>query len=88
MVEARKLSPHDERRAAVRAGVDPRTVRAFLAGKRQRSTVAARVRATLAELGLLAAHDAGQRTAAPVASSPGEASAADISPGTADREIA
>lgn len=49
----KELTPHDERRAAVRAGVDPRTIRAFLAGKSQRSTVAARVRATLTELGFL-----------------------------------
>jgi hypothetical protein len=44
------MTPHEERAVAVRAGVDPRTVRAYLAGRPQRSTVAARVAAALREL--------------------------------------
>lgn len=47
------LTPHDERRVAVHAGCDPRTVRAFLAGRSVRSTVAARVRDALAACGLV-----------------------------------
>jgi DNA-binding LacI/PurR family transcriptional regulator len=47
-----KLNPHDERRVAVKAGCDPRTVRAYLAGKSVRSTVAARVSEALRDLGL------------------------------------
>src|SRR5690242_8077407 len=49
------LTPHDERRVAVLAGVDPRTVRARMRGRRQRSTVAARIDGALRELGLLPA---------------------------------
>jgi hypothetical protein len=47
-----KLTPHEERRVAVAAGCDPRTVRAYLAGKSQRSTVAARVNEALRAMGL------------------------------------
>ena len=47
-----KLTPHEERRIAVAAGCDPRTVRAYLAGKPQRSTVAARVNEALRAMGL------------------------------------
>ena len=43
MSEARKLTPHDERAVAVRAGCDPRTVRAYMEGRAVRSTVASRV---------------------------------------------
>ncbi|HVE14324.1 MAG TPA: hypothetical protein VNI01_13070 [Elusimicrobiota bacterium] len=46
-----RLSAHDERMVAVEAGVDPRTVRAYLAGKPQRSTVIARVKEALIALG-------------------------------------
>ena len=49
-----KLTPHEERRVAVRAGCDPRTVRAYLRNlslppgdRRQDSTVAARVEEAL-----------------------------------------
>ncbi len=47
-----KLTPHDERRVAVAAGCDPRTVRAYLEGRPMRSTTAARIRETLKDLGL------------------------------------
>jgi len=47
-----RLSPHDERRVAVVAAVDPRTVRSYLAGRSQHSTVVARVESALRELGL------------------------------------
>lgn len=49
------LTPHDERRAAVAAGCDPRTIRAFfdpVRRPRMRSTVAARIGDTLRALGL------------------------------------
>lgn len=46
------LTPHQLREVAVRAGVDPRTVRAFLDGRRQRSTAASRVADALRDLGL------------------------------------
>jgi hypothetical protein len=49
MFEARKLTPHEERAVAVRAGCDPRSVRAFLEGRSQRSTVAARIAEALRE---------------------------------------
>lgn len=52
MPDARKLNPHDERRVAVAAGCDPRSVRAYLAERFQTSTLAARVSAALAQLGL------------------------------------
>lgn len=39
----------------MRAGTDPRTVRAYLEGKPQRSTVAARVRDALEAMGLTSA---------------------------------
>jgi hypothetical protein len=45
-----RLTPHEARAVAVRAGVDPRTVRAYLAGKPQRSTVVARVSEALREM--------------------------------------
>ena len=45
-----KLTPHDERRVAVAAGCDPRTVRAYLAGRATHSTTAARIRAALDKL--------------------------------------
>lgn len=48
-----RLSPHDERVVAVRAGVDPRTVRAYLEGRSQRSTVAARVAVALRDHGFV-----------------------------------
>jgi len=46
----RRLSPHDERQIAVRACVDPRTVRAYLAGKHQRSTTRAAIEQALREM--------------------------------------
>lgn len=45
------MSPHDERRVAVVAGCDPRTVRAFLRGAETRSTTAARIAEALRSLG-------------------------------------
>lgn len=45
------LNPHQERTVAVKACVDPRTVRAYLEGRTIRSTVAARVADALRELG-------------------------------------
>lgn len=50
-----RLSPHDERAVAVKAGVDPRTVRAYLEGKPQRSTAKARIQEALEGLGLASA---------------------------------
>jgi hypothetical protein len=50
MSTAHALSPHDERTVAVRAGCDPRTVRAYLAGRRASSTLAARISAALREV--------------------------------------
>jgi hypothetical protein len=50
MAESR-MSAHEERRVAVEAGVDPRTVRAFLLGRKQSSTTAGRIRETLLKLG-------------------------------------
>jgi hypothetical protein len=47
-----KLTPHDERRVAVAAGCDPRTVRAYLNGRPTRSTTAARIRDALKLLDL------------------------------------
>lgn len=49
------LSPHDERRAAVAAGCDPRTIRAYLNPARRagmHSTTRARIAETLRSLGL------------------------------------
>jgi DNA-binding LacI/PurR family transcriptional regulator len=45
------LTPHQERTIAVAAGCDPRTVRAYLKGKPQRSTTASRIAAALAKHG-------------------------------------
>lgn len=45
------MSAHDERRVAVEAEVDPRTVRAFLLGKKQSRPTATRIRETLLKLG-------------------------------------
>ena len=50
-MSATRLNPHDERAVAVRAGCDPRSVRAYLDGKPQRSTVAARIAEALQALG-------------------------------------
>lgn len=47
-----KLTPHDERRVAVAAGCDPRTVRAYLEARPMRSTTSARIAEALANLGL------------------------------------
>src|SRR5262249_10501462 len=50
-----RLTPHDERRVAVAAGCDPRTIRAYLdpaRRQRMRSTVAGRIGDTLRALGL------------------------------------
>lgn len=46
------FTPHDLRRIAVEAGVDPRTVAAYFAGRPQTSTVKARVARALRALGL------------------------------------
>lgn len=46
-----KLSIHEERRVAVVAGVDPRSVRAFIAGRSMRSTTASRVEQALRDTG-------------------------------------
>ena len=43
------LTPHEEREVAVHAGVDPRTVRKFLAHGAVTSTCAARIEAALRE---------------------------------------
>ena len=45
-----RLSPHEERAIAVRAQVDPRTVRKHLAGRGPRTIAAARIDAAVAEL--------------------------------------
>lgn len=50
------LNAHDLRRVAVEAGVDPRSVLARLARKRQRSTIAARIDKTLEALGFVGGH--------------------------------
>jgi hypothetical protein len=49
---AARLTPHAEREVAVRAGCDPRTVRAFIEGRQQHSTTAARIARAIEELGL------------------------------------
>jgi DNA-binding LacI/PurR family transcriptional regulator len=54
-MNALQLTPHQEREVAVLAGCDPRTVRAYVDGKPQRSTIAARVEQALAKLGYLKA---------------------------------
>ena len=48
-----RLTPHEERVVSVRAGCDPRTVRAYLRGAAQRSTVAARISDALRALGFV-----------------------------------
>lgn len=58
-----KLTPHDERRVAVAAGCDPRTVRNYLEGRPTRSTTIARIREALERLEL------SERPAAPEPSS-------------------
>lgn len=50
-MSAAVLTPHQEREVAVIAGCDPRSVRAHLTGKSQRSTTAARIEDALAKLG-------------------------------------
>jgi hypothetical protein len=50
-----KLTPHEERAVAVKAGTDPRTVRKFIAGGSMRSTTSARVAEALRDLHLRAA---------------------------------
>jgi hypothetical protein len=47
----RNLTPHEERAVAVAAGVDPRTVRAYLDERRCHSTSAARIEAAMRLLG-------------------------------------
>lgn len=47
-----KLTPHEMRAVGVTAGVDPRTVRAYLRGDPQRSTGKARVEEALQKMGL------------------------------------
>ncbi len=46
------LTPHDLRRVAVEAGVDPRTVQRYLDGARLVSTCIDRIRRALAALGM------------------------------------
>ena len=58
MTTAHKLTPHDERRVAVAAGCDPRTVRSVIAGKPAHSTTTARVHEALCSLGLAKTNDA------------------------------
>ena len=48
------LSAHDVRRVAVAAKVDPRTVKAYVAGKTTQSTTSALIARALAECGLSA----------------------------------
>jgi hypothetical protein len=48
---ARPLSPAEERRVAVRAGCDPRTVRRYLDGGPTTSTASDRIRRALDALG-------------------------------------
>ena len=50
-IKRARLTSQQEREIAVRAQVDPRTVRAYLEGKPGRGMVTARVKAALAELG-------------------------------------
>jgi hypothetical protein len=45
-----QLTPHEERLVAARAVVDPRTVRAYLNGRRQHSTTSARIAQALRDL--------------------------------------
>lgn len=52
---AATLTPHDLRSVAVSACCDPRTVRAFLDGKRTASTMHARITKALKDLGFEAA---------------------------------
>lgn len=49
---SKRLTPHEERRVAVEAGCDPRTVRRYLSGKPCTSTVAARLKAALEKLAI------------------------------------
>ena len=49
MTEAR-LTPHEVREVAIHAYCDPRTVRAYLDGRPQHSTTAARIERALREL--------------------------------------
>ena len=51
-IKRTRLTAHEERRVAVVAQVDPRTVRSYLAGKSGRPTMVARIKAALVELGL------------------------------------
>jgi hypothetical protein len=52
MLVMRPLTPHEERRIAVIALVDPRTVRAYLSGRRVRPTCASRIDGALKRLRL------------------------------------
>lgn len=45
-----RLSAHDERRVAVAAGCDPRTVRHFLGGRATHSTTAGRITEAMKKL--------------------------------------
>ena len=47
-----RLDPHEIRKLAVSACVDPRTLKAFLVGRPIRSTVRARIVQAMAEAGL------------------------------------
>lgn len=53
-----RLTPHHEREVAVLAGVDPRTVRAYLDGRPQHSTTAARIARAIADLRLAVTDEA------------------------------
>jgi hypothetical protein len=58
-ISAPSLTAHDRRRVAVHAGVDDRTVLAFLRGQPMRSTTRARVEEALRALGYLPAPPTG-----------------------------
>lgn len=58
-----KLTPHEERRVAVTAGCDPRTVRAYLEGRPMRSTTAARIAEALRTLNFSAPEKSKESTA-------------------------
>lgn len=62
---SRVLTPHDERVVAARACCDPRSVRARLEGRRQRSTIAARIDLALRELGFTPPAASSPRTPEP-----------------------
>lgn len=66
-------TPHEVRETAVKAGVDDRTVAAYIAGRPMRSTSAARVASALRALGY-------DDTRSPAPSAPSTASGNDTDP--------